>query len=304
MNHRLLGLLCLGALASAAWGQNAAPEPVPRADPPAPGAVTPRAAEGGVAGEDAAQEHQPTREEVYDGLVAPLALAPDILLTPVLGAVRDPATVIAAATELTDHPKGEVPPAMPSGHLAVLAHVPEVLHLMAANPDWMANMNMAMTFHRKEVMDAIQRVRRGAVEVGNLATDEVMTVKDANGRVTIGLTDAAVLRVPRYEGSLVYHSPLEDGPPLVSYGPEITFPGYKSAAAGLRSVDAVARKAQATPSGSSGGTGSVSVGTVYPKTSGSLRAFSTGMYLSRNRQRHRGEPVRQISDAMLRGFFR
>jgi hypothetical protein len=304
MTRRLLRLVCLGALASGAWGQDVAPEPVPRADPPAPGAVTPRAAEGGVAAEGAAEEHQPTRAEVYDGLVAPLALAPDILLTPVLGAVREPTTVVAAATKLKDHPKGEAPPAMPSGHLAVLAHVPEVLHLMAANPDWMANMNMAMSFHRKEVMDAIQRVRRGAVEVGNLSTDEVITVKDANGRVTIGLTDEAVLRVPRYEGSLVYHAPLEDGPPLVSYGPEITFPGYRSAAAGLRAVDAVARKAQASPSAGSGAAGSVSVGTVYPKPSGSLRAFSTGMFLSRNRQRHRGEPVRQISNTMLRGFLR
>jgi|GEM_PF-4919027 len=240
----------------------------------------------------------PTAEEFFDGLVAPMALAPDMLLTPVMGALSNPEALIKAAAAMAEHPNDQKPPPMPSGHLAVLAHAPELLHLMADNPEWMDLMKQGMTFKRAEVMTAIQRVRRGALEVGNLKTDSVITVKDIDGRITIGLTDETVLRVPRYDGSLVYLTPLEEGPQLLAYGPALTFPGYRTAAAGLRSLDSITSMRTGALGGfGKGGGGAGGGGTHYPNV-GARRSLMPGLLISRNHSRNRDDPARRLTSMM------
>lgn len=240
------------------------------------------------------QDTEATREQIFDGLVAPLALVPDMLLTPVLEATSNVDALVAMAEAVAQGSPGAELPAAPTGSLGALSKVTEVLELMAANTEWMGHMNLALTHHRREVMEALQRVRKGAIAAGTLTNDGVIAWTESDGRISVGLADEGVLHVPRYEASLVL-VPLEPGdPPFIEYGPAISFPGYRTVAAGLRAADAVASLSHLPGPGASAGGGDRPAAS--PRYS-PRRPFVRGLLLYHTR-RDRGQPVKRITRLM------
>ena len=113
--------------------------------------------------------------EALEELLAPVALYPDVVLGHVLTASTNPQEVLDAGNwliENQDLPGNQLD--TEAGKLGLspsvraLVQFPEVMDLMCMKMDWTTELGQAFTADQAAVLDAVQRLRMQARDVGNL----------------------------------------------------------------------------------------------------------------------------------------
>jgi hypothetical protein len=169
--------------------------------------------------------------EQLQQLVAPIALYPDSLVAQILAASTFPEQVVEADRWVQAHPdlKGtdlgnavDQQPWDPS--IKALTAFPSVLGNMDKNLSWTSSLGDAYYNQQKEVMDAVQVMRRKAQDAGNLKSTPQQTVTDQDSDIEIAPADPDVVYVPAYDPWLVYGYPVVAWPGWYPY-PGIWFGG-------------------------------------------------------------------------------
>src|SRR5579862_1464163 len=157
--RRWIGAACLLLFAAA----SAFAQPAGQAETPAPPPLPPPGAT--------------LTDNQLDGLVAPIALYPDPLVSQVLVASTYPREITLATQFMNQHPdlKGkELADAAreqewdPS--IQALVMFPNVLRRLNQDRAWTTNLGNAFLAQQADVMQAIQRMRRAAKAAGKLST--------------------------------------------------------------------------------------------------------------------------------------
>ena len=154
-----------------------------------------------------------------DKLTAPIALYPDALVIQIAQCAASPYQVRQVDDWLKKNPtlKGSAAQdaAAKQGFDAsfvALVLFPQVIEMMAGEPDWTREFGQAFTTDRDGVFASIQRLRAEAKAMGNLKTTEqqtVQTVKTDSGDTVIMIQPAnpQVVYVPQYNPQVVYTQP-------------------------------------------------------------------------------------------------
>lgn len=191
------------AVPAAAHPQTPAPAPSARAAQDAP------AAQSAPAGEKSAFS-----QDQLEQIVAPIALYPDSLLAQILMSSTYPLEVVEAGRWRAKNPKLQgdaLEKALqeftwdPS--VKALCGFADVLKRMSDNLDWTQDLGDAFLGQKKAVMDAVQTMRRKALDAGTLKTSKELTVKEeADKIIVIQPADPEVIYVPTYYPSACYGS--------------------------------------------------------------------------------------------------
>ena len=171
----------------------------------------------------AAQDANLTPQEL-DNLVAPIALYPDALVAQILAAATYPDQITAANDWLKSNSALKDQALMEAADkqdwdasVKALTQFPSVLDNMAKNLAWTSALGEASYYQQKDVMAAIQRLRKQAKTAGNLKSSEQLKVVQQDSQtIIIQPASPTVVYVPVYNPTVVYGVP---------YSP----PGYSSA---------------------------------------------------------------------------
>jgi hypothetical protein len=151
-----------------------------------------------------------------DQLVSRIALYPDPLLAQVLTASTYWSQIPEAAEWAREHgylTGDALAYAIQADNLpwdaSVLALLPfpSVLDMMARDPIWLQQLGNAVLTQRQDVMDAVQRMRRMAMEYGYLQPNSYVNVVSNGGYVEILPTNAGIVYVPEYDPVVVFGRP-------------------------------------------------------------------------------------------------
>ena len=158
--------------------------------------------------------------DALDELVAPIALYPDALVGQILAASINSQEVLDAGNWLLENQnlKGDdldkaaeaigLGPAMRS-----LVQFPTIVDMMCQQLDWTKQLGSAFSSDQKSVLDAIQRLRAQAKEVGNLKTTPQQTVETktegGNTYIEVKPAEPTVVYVPQYNPQTVYTQPAQ-----------------------------------------------------------------------------------------------
>ena len=192
-------------------------EPAPAAQAPAPTAAP---AEGATAAAPAAPvtAAEVTRTwtpEALEELLAPVALYPDPVLSQLLIASTNPQEVLDAGNWLLQNTSlkggalddaaaavGFTPP------IRALVQFPETVDMMCLELEWTTELGEAFVADQAGVLGAVQRLRKQAVDVGNLQSSEQMKVENVvqEGQEVVVLKPAQpeVVYVPQYDPVAAY----------------------------------------------------------------------------------------------------
>jgi hypothetical protein len=188
------------------------------------GALSPRAALS-----EGEAEPTPFPPEQLEQLVAPIALHPDALVAQILMAATYPLEVVEADRFMRKNEKlkgAELEKALMEkewdASVKSLCTMPDVLKQMSENLDWTQDLGDAFLAQKKEVLDAVQRMRANAKEAGHLESTNQQTVTVENEIIVIESSDPEVIYVPTYSPVVVYTSP----PPAPYYPAVYSPPGY------------------------------------------------------------------------------
>ena len=214
MNRKSAGILSVGltlALAcSQVFAQTAPPQtPAPVAQPSEPQMLSP---------------------DALDNLVAPIALYPDPLLGQVLAASTYPLEIVEAQQWLQQNSNLHGQQLMDAARqqnwdpsIQALVAFPDVMTMLNRDVQWTTDLGNAFLAQQKDVMAAIQRMRRRAQQNGKLtstAQETVNTVdQDGQSAVQIEPANPQVVYVPVYNPVYVW------GPPMWGYYPPLWYPG-------------------------------------------------------------------------------
>lgn len=153
---------------------------------------------------------------VIDGLMAPVALYPDQLLSQMLVATAAPARVKELHAWLKTKPSvtGSAlqDAAREAGYepgLVALTIFPQVVEFMAVNQDWTTRVGQAFSSDRAGVLDSVQRLRTDALASGKLKSTAqqnvtLKTVEAGYQVIVIEPTNPQVVYVPQYNTAAVY----------------------------------------------------------------------------------------------------
>ena len=190
----------------------AAPAPTAAPQPQAPAAAPVTAAE----------VTRTWTPEALEELLAPIALYPDPVLSQMLIAATNPQEVLDAGNWLLQNTSlkgkalddaaatvGFTPPTR------ALLQFPETVDMMCLELGWTTELGEAFVADQAGVLDAIQRLRKQAMEVGNLQSSAQMKVETESqeGKEVVVLKPAEpeVVYVPQYD-------------PVAAYAPATTVP--------------------------------------------------------------------------------
>lgn len=228
-NHAATGLVLSLVLGSAlfAQGQPAA-QPAPPQAPPAAAQPTEPAPEP----PPLPPPGQKLTPNQLDGLVAPIALYPDPLISQVLVAATYPREVTQALQWLKQNPelKGQAltmaaQQQMWDASIQALVVFPGVLNRLNQDKVWTTNLGNAFLAQQADVMRAIQRMRRAAKDAGKLANNARMRVVETtdSGETVIEIVPARpdVLFVPAYNPVWIWGPPLWYPYPRWFWGPPL-----------------------------------------------------------------------------------
>jgi hypothetical protein len=164
-----------------------------------------------------------------EALVAPIALYPDPLLAQTLVAATYPLEIIQLQQWLAKHPglkdkaladsvaKQPWDPSIQS-----MAVLPDVVKRLADDIQWTTELGNAFLAQQNDVMDAVQVMRKKAVEKGALASNKEQTVDtqvvEKQTVIVVQPTNPEVIYVPVYTPTVVY------GPPVYYPYPPIYYP--------------------------------------------------------------------------------
>jgi len=181
----------------------------------------------------AATPSTPTPDELYQ-LVAPIALFPDNLVAQVLAASTFPDQVTAAEAWIKQNAslKGDalnqaVDKQTWDNSVKGLTQFPDVLNQMATNLSWTSALGDAYFNFPKDVMNAVQVMRKRAYDAGNLKSGEQQNVSVQSGTpapavpapttvivqqppqtIVIQPSQPTVVYVPTYNPTVVYGAPV------------------------------------------------------------------------------------------------
>src|SRR5215475_12661452 len=154
-----------------------------------------------------------------DDLVAPIALYPDQLLGQVLTAAMNPQEVLDGGNWLLQNQnlKGDAlinaaKQADFGASMQYLMAFPQVVDTMCQEMNWTTQLGEAFKNDQKGVMDAVQRKRTQAQQMGNLASSPQMTVETKKSEdsskeyVEIKPADPKVVYVPQYNPVTIYNT--------------------------------------------------------------------------------------------------
>ena len=156
--------------------------------------------------------------EALEELLAPIAIYPDVVLGHVLSASTNPQEVLDAGNWLIEHqdlPGERIDEEAKKLGLSVstraLLQFPEVVDMMCMQMDWTTELGQAFTADQAAVLDAVQRLRAQARDVGNLESSARLKVgtesQDGKEIVTIAPLSPEVVYVPKYDPQAVYAPP-------------------------------------------------------------------------------------------------
>ncbi len=158
----------------------------------------------------------PASSNEIDQLTGPIALHPDALVFQILAASTNVDTVKSFAAWMGKNAtlKGSElqDAALKAGFDAAyvaLAPFPQVIRMMAQNPDWTKALGQAYTADKNAIFDSIQRLRAQALAAGNLkATSqqkvETQATSDGQQVIVIQPANPQVIYVPTYNPQTVY----------------------------------------------------------------------------------------------------
>ena len=175
----------------------------------------------------------PFAEGELEQLVAPIALYPDDVVSQILMAATYPLEIVEADRWV----KSQKPP-LKGDELAralkektwdpsvkSLVEFPDVLEQMSTKLDWTQKLGDAMLEQEEEVMSAAQRLRKRALESGNLESSEQQTVTRDGDVVIIQPANPEVVYIPTYNPTVVYGTwPYPAYPPTYYYPPYYRYP--------------------------------------------------------------------------------
>jgi hypothetical protein len=207
--RRSLALLLAAALAACGGGESK------QAQAPAPEAT---AAVGQPAEAPAPLQASGTTwtPEELEALAAPIALYPDPVLAQVLIASTNPQEVMDAGNWLLQN-QGLEGSALDDAAMAVgftpptraLVQFPQVVDMMCLQIDWTAELGQAFVDDQAGVLDAVQRLRAQAQDVGTLQSTPQMTVEtETQGGqevITVAPPSPEVVYVPQYDPVAAYN---------------------------------------------------------------------------------------------------
>jgi hypothetical protein len=153
------------------------------------------------------------KQEELDQMLAAIALYPDALLSQILMASTYPLEVVQADrwTKQNKDLKGdaltaglEKQPWDPS--VKSLVNFPQTLSMMSEKLEWTQSLGDAFLAQQKDVMDAVQRLRKKAQEAGNLKStkEQTVIVEKETQTIIIEPADPKVIYVPAYNPTVVY----------------------------------------------------------------------------------------------------
>ena len=171
--------------------------------------------------------------EVLEQLLAPIAIYPDVVLGHVLNASTNPQEVLDAGNWLIAHQdlKGDQIDAEAqklgfSPSVRALLQFPETVDMMCMKMDWTTQLGQAFTADQAAVLDAVQRLRQQAKDVGNLKSSPQMAVETETQNdkevVTVKPANPEVVYVPTYDPVAVYAPPPATIPPPTTIPVEAT----------------------------------------------------------------------------------
>ncbi|HET9942109.1 MAG TPA: DUF3300 domain-containing protein [Terriglobia bacterium] len=156
--------------------------------------------------------------DALEELLAPIALYPDQLLGQILAASVNSQEVLDAGNWLLQNEKlkgNELDAAAQKAGfgpaMRALVQYPSVVDMMCQEIDWTKQLGSAFNSDQKSVLDAVQRLRKEAADVGNLKSTPQQTVatKSEGGNVYIEVkpADPKIVYVPQYDPQVVYSTP-------------------------------------------------------------------------------------------------
>lgn len=148
--------------------------------------------------------------EQLEQIAAPVALYPDALLAQVFMAATYPIEVVQADRWCRANP-GVTGSALDTAlqgqswdaSVKSLCALPTVLKQMSENLDWSQDLGDAFLEQRADLMAAVQRLRKAAVEAGTLATTTSQTVEVEREIVVIRVVNPEVIVLPVYSPTVI-----------------------------------------------------------------------------------------------------
>ena len=180
-----------------------------------------------------AADQPPLGAEELDALLAPIALYPDDLLSQILMASTYPLEVVQAARWAKANPDAKGDAALKKVEneawdvsVKSLVAFPNVLEMMSEKLDWTQKLGDAFIAQQKDVLTAIQRLRRLAKDNGNLESNPQQVVKTEAQTIIIEPAQPQVIYVPAYNPTVVYGAwPYPAYPPYYYPGVAYWYPG-------------------------------------------------------------------------------
>lgn len=158
-----------------------------------------------------AQEQKTYSQAELDGMLAPVALYPDPLLSQILMASTYPLEVVEAARWTRSNPglAGDDAVRAVQGadwdpSVKSLVAFPQVLQRMDENLDWTQSLGDAFLAQQPQLMDTVQQLRQRAQAAGNLQSDNQLTVQQQGQQIYIQPANPQLVYVPYYDPLVVY----------------------------------------------------------------------------------------------------
>ena len=156
--------------------------------------------------------------EAMESLLAPIALYPDPVLAQVLATSTNPQEVLDAGNWLLANPdltgadlEAAALEAAFTPPMVALVQFPTVVDMMCMEMDWTTELGNAFLTDEPGVLDAVQRLRKQAADMGNLQSSEQMSVKtetqNNNEVIIVEPAQPEVVYVPVYDPATVYTTP-------------------------------------------------------------------------------------------------
>jgi hypothetical protein len=220
LDRRGLAIALALAVATALAGCGSKEEPAATTTAVAPPAAAPDAAPATPAATPApvtaAEVASATwTPEALEELLAPIALYPDPVLSQVLIAATNPQEVLDAGNWLIAN-EGLKGKALDEGAakagftppIRALVQFPQTIDMMCMELGWTTELGQAFVADQAGVLAAVQRLRRQAMDVGNLKSSEAMVVEtqqqEGQEVVVLKPPKPEVVYVPQYDPQAVY----------------------------------------------------------------------------------------------------
>jgi hypothetical protein len=146
--------------------------------------------------------------EELENLLAPIALYPDPILAQVLVAATYPEEIAAAATYVRRNGTDGLDDQPWNISVRAVAHYAPVLNLMAEGEEWTLALGQAYVGQPKDVMAAVQQLRRMAQAQGNLVDTDHQKIVEEREVLRIEPAQPRVIYVPTYDPAVVYFRPV------------------------------------------------------------------------------------------------